>query len=137
MLLHVAFTEMVKLKTITVIGGDNGTSPCSMKVFINKESFTLEDAEHSEPLQYFELIENFDGQIECLTRFSQFQSVSSVDLGFFETFGAENLELNYVGFRGEITGNKRRPVVAVYESKPMPEDHEMPSKNNKMNQNIF
>ena len=61
---------MVKIKTVNIIGGTDWSSPSSVKLFINKDNLTLGDVEEMQPTQTIELVENYDGLTECLTRYS-------------------------------------------------------------------
>ena len=36
------------------------------------------------------------------------------------------LQVVYVGFKGEFSERRRQAVEAVYEAKPMPQDHQVP-----------
>lgn len=50
----------------------------------------------------------------------------SVDLYFPTNFGADHTCITYIGFRGEFSERRRQAVEAVYESRPVPQDHKAP-----------
>ena len=57
---------------------------------------------------------------------AKFSGVHSLDLHFPSNHGAPHTTVAFVALRGEFTERRRQAVEAVYESKPMPQDHEVP-----------
>lgn len=57
---------------------------------------------------------------------AKFNGVHSLDLYIPANFGADCTEIVYIGFKGEFSERRRQAVEAVYESKPMPQDHRVP-----------
>ncbi|PSC71196.1 PITH domain-containing 1 [Micractinium conductrix] len=123
LLLHVPFDGAVKLTGITVVGGLDGTAPAKLKVFINRDDLDFATVAGMPAVQEWDLLENAAGQIEYPTHAAKFNGVHSLDLYFPSNFGADHTTITFIGLRGEFTERKRQAVEAVYESKPMPQDH--------------
>ncbi|KAM7276935.1 hypothetical protein ACFE04_018801 [Oxalis oulophora] len=124
LLVYVPFTSDVKIKSISIVGGADGTSPSKMRVFINREGIDFSDAQGMQAVQEWDLAENLQGVLEYQTRYSKFQSVGSITLHFPENFGGDTTQIKYIGFKGEATQLKRDVVATiVYEIMPNPQDH--------------
>ncbi|KAL6556663.1 hypothetical protein OROGR_005951 [Orobanche gracilis] len=147
------FTSDVKIKSISIVGGADGTSPAKMRAFINREGIDFSDAENLQPVQGvgisrkftrgsgipdqgWDRIEeslNLRTQIEpsrgafwkyIPERYSKFQSVGNITLHFPVNFGGHTTQIHYIGLKGEATQMKRDVVATiVYELMPNPSDH--------------
>ncbi|KAF4369307.1 hypothetical protein G4B88_020439, partial [Cannabis sativa] len=105
------FTSDVKIKSISVVGGADGTSPSKMRAILAR-------------VVEWELAENSQGVLEYQTRYLKFQSVGNITLHFPENFGGDASQIHYIGFKGEATQLKRDVVATiVYEITPNPSDH--------------
>nr|KJB65598.1 hypothetical protein B456_010G102800 [Gossypium raimondii] len=51
LLVYIPFTSDVKIKSISVVGGADGTSPSKLRVFINREGIDFSDAQSMQPVQ--------------------------------------------------------------------------------------
>ncbi|KAF2602587.1 hypothetical protein F2Q70_00027906 [Brassica cretica] len=69
LLVFVPFTSDVKIKSISIVGGPDGTSPSKLRVFINREGIDFSDAESMQAVQEWELAENLQGVLEYQTRY--------------------------------------------------------------------
>ncbi|KAM0826710.1 hypothetical protein ACQ4PT_068681 [Festuca glaucescens] len=128
LLVFIPFTSDVKIKSIAVVGGADGSSPSRMRAFINREGIDFSDAQNMQPVQEWELAENLRGVLEYQTRYSRFQGVANLTLHFPDNFGGDTTKIYYIGLRGEATQNKRDVVVTiVYEVMPNPSDHKTKS----------
>ncbi|CAH9106324.1 unnamed protein product [Cuscuta epithymum] len=124
LIVFIPFTSDVKIKSIAIVGGVDGTSPSKMRVFVNREGIDFADAQTIQPVQEWDLAENLQGVLEYQTRYSKFQSVGNITLHFPESFGADVTQIHYIGLRGEATQMKRDAVAnIVYELMPNPSDH--------------
>ncbi|GJM94149.1 hypothetical protein PR202_ga10766 [Eleusine coracana subsp. coracana] len=124
LLVFIPFTSDVKIKSISVVGGADGTSPSRMRAFINREGIDFSDAQNMQPVQEWELAENLQGALEYQTRYARFQGVANLTLHFSDNFGGDTTKIYYIGLRGEATQNKRDVVATiVYEVMPNPSDH--------------
>ncbi|CAM6039934.1 unnamed protein product [Sphagnum compactum] len=128
LILFIPFTTDVKIKSISIIGGSDGTSPSKMRVFMNRDDIDFSAAADLLPIQEWELAENPHGEIEYLTKYAKFQGVASLTLHFPQNFGANATCIHYIGLRGEATQLKRDVVATtVYEAIPNPSEHRLPS----------
>ena len=123
LLLYVPFVCPVKVLSLCIIGGGNGTTPQEMRLFKNQDSLDFGNVERMTPVQTFELLENPYGDIEYTTRVSKFSSTNSLYIHFPRSTGGDHLEISYIGIKGESSGYRRTAIIAVYESKPMSKDH--------------
>jgi hypothetical protein len=128
LLLHVPFSGSVKLTGITVVGGPDGASPAKLKVFINRDDLDFSAAADLPAVQEWDLLENYGGQIEYPTHAAKFNGVHSLDLYFPSNYGADRTTISFIGLRGEFSERRREAVEAVYEAKPMPQDHKVPER---------
>ena len=121
LLISVAFTCPVKVTGMTVIGGSDGRIPTKVDLYSNLASMEL--AHEMAPSQSIDpLVEDLCGAIEYPLRAVRFSQVTRLVL---KIFGPEGFELNWLGFRGIASGDKREAVVTVYESRPNLADHEV------------
>eukprot|EP00359_Climacostomum_virens_P008068 CAMPEP_0204917250 /NCGR_PEP_ID=MMETSP1397-20131031/14880_1 /ASSEMBLY_ACC=CAM_ASM_000891 /TAXON_ID=49980 /ORGANISM="Climacostomum Climacostomum virens, Strain Stock W-24" /LENGTH=206 /DNA_ID=CAMNT_0052090037 /DNA_START=82 /DNA_END=698 /DNA_ORIENTATION=- len=125
LLMTVPFTCPVKLNSICVIGGLDGTSPSLVKAYANRQYLDFASADDLPPTQQFELIENPDGSYEYSTRVSKFMNVTQLQLYFPQNYGCNFMEITYLGFKGEATGHRNEAVIAIYESRPVVSDHKV------------
>ena len=76
LIIHIPFISPVKIRSIVVLGGHDGTAPRSLKAFINREALDFSDAEATPPVQEWDLADATADAIEYPTQFSRFQNVS-------------------------------------------------------------
>ncbi|CAM8884705.1 unnamed protein product [Rhodiola kirilowii] len=101
LIVFIPFTSDVKLRSISVVGGADGTSPSKMRAFINRDGIDFSDAQSMQPVQEWDLVENLQGELEYQTS-----------------------QIHYIGLKGEATQMKRDVVATiVYELMPNPSDH--------------
>jgi len=128
LLLHIEFTGQVKLKAISVIGlGPDGSAPSSLRMFINRNDLDFSVVHDATPVQEWDLLENFAGDVEYPVKTAKCTGVHSIDLHFPSTFGGEEYPswISFIGFKGEFEERRREAVNAVYESRPVPKDHKV------------
>lgn len=124
LLVFIPFTSDVKIKSISIIGGADGTSPSKMRAFINREGIDFSDAQSMQAVQEWDLAENLQGVLEYQTRYSKFQGVANITLHFPDNYGGDTTQIHYIGLKGEATQLKRDVVATiVYEITPNPSDH--------------
>lgn len=123
LIIHIPFTSPVKIQSITVIGGPDGTAPRDLRAFINYEALDFADAEDAVPVQAWELADgDAAGLLEYPTQFSKFQNVSKLSLFIPSNHGAAATRIYYLGLKGVGTEHQRRAVEAVYEVRPVKQD---------------
>jgi hypothetical protein len=127
LVIHIPFTCPVKLTGITIIGGENGSSPSCVRLFANlHDCHSVNDV--SEPSQSIDsLVEDFCGVVEYPLRPVRFSNVNSLTLQFphKEEVEGGRIELNWIGLKGVASGDQRKAVVTVYESRANLADHEV------------
>lgn len=124
LLFNIPFTGNVKLKGIIIMGSPDGSHPSKVKLYKNRPHMTFDDA--ASPCdQEFELVQDNEGTLEYATKVVKFSSVSHLSLHFPANLGDEDVtKIHYIGLKGEFTPGHRTGVVnAVYEARPMLEDH--------------
>ena len=130
LLLQIPFTGSVTLRAICVIGGVDGTQPSKMRAYINRD-MDFDAVQDIRPLQEWDLQEDFRGVLEYPTSASKFKGVHTLILHFPDILGAattaaNHSEIFFIGLKGEFSERRKEAVEAVYEAKPMPEDHQVP-----------
>jgi len=116
----------VKLKSFTVIGGNERITPRHVKLWKNRDDIDFDNAEDVSCDQEFDLSYDKDGSVQYLVKNSKFQNTSSLTM-FFSGISPDNkddedgktIQINYIGLRGEGTKNKHGIVVAVYEARAL------------------
>eukprot|EP00270_Netrium_digitus_P010387 TRINITY_DN3218_c0_g1_i4.p1 TRINITY_DN3218_c0_g1~~TRINITY_DN3218_c0_g1_i4.p1 ORF type:complete len:220 (+),score=13.77 TRINITY_DN3218_c0_g1_i4:163-822(+) len=68
LLVFIPFVNDVKIRSISIIGGSDGTSPAKMRAFTNREDIDFSLAQDLTPVQEWNLAENLNGHLEYLTR---------------------------------------------------------------------
>ena len=120
------FTCPVKLTGVSIIGGERGTSPACVRLYSN-----LVDPnsvlEITQPTQLIDpWVEDFCAAVEYPLRAARFAQVTSLTLQFpFRESTAT--EIFWIGLKGVASGDQRKAVVTVYESRANVADHEVKS----------
>ncbi|KAH8742101.1 hypothetical protein FG386_003428 [Cryptosporidium ryanae] len=133
LMLFIPFSTPCSISSITIIGGDNGTSPSRVKVYINNENIDFSTVDELEPAQSLDLIEDFCGAFEYNLRANKFKNVSYIVLYFPSSINSDQTKIYYIQLKGYATNYQRKAVTAVYESKPNVSDH----KNSLESPNLF
>mmetsp|Transcript_21993 Transcript_21993/g.50846 ORF Transcript_21993/g.50846 Transcript_21993/m.50846 type:complete len:206 (-) Transcript_21993:81-698(-) len=116
LMIMVPFTSPVKITSISVIGGDGGSAPSRVRLYINREDLDFTSVADTEPTQDVELAEDFHGAIQFPLRAAKFLSVTQVCLYFPQSFGGERTRIHWIGLWGTGSEHKRQAVVTVYEA---------------------
>jgi hypothetical protein len=144
LLLHIPFTEAVILQSIsirsvvatadTADGTTAAAPPRTVKLFTNRDDLDFETARELEAQVQLELLppHHFvEGTIDYPLRpAGRFQGISSLTLFVADNYSSSEEDqastiITFVGLKGKGTKQKRMAVETVYESKPMPEDHQV------------
>mmetsp|Transcript_139613 Transcript_139613/g.434286 ORF Transcript_139613/g.434286 Transcript_139613/m.434286 type:complete len:206 (+) Transcript_139613:64-681(+) len=118
LLLLVPLTSPVKVTGITVIGGDRGSAPSRVRLFINREDLDFSSVGDVEPTQELELAEDFHGAVQHPLRAAKFVSVTHLALHFPANLGGERTRIHWIGLWGVGSEYKRQAVMTVYEAIP-------------------
>jgi len=128
LLIHIPFTSPVKIQSLTLIGGPDGTAPSELRAYINQEALDFADAEDAVSVQTWDLADGDPaGLLEYPTQFSRFQNVSKLSLLIGRNHGADTTVVYYLGLKGIGTEHQRRAVEAVYEVRPVKQDMDIKS----------
>ncbi|POW03470.1 hypothetical protein PSTT_11066, partial [Puccinia striiformis] len=107
MIIQIPFTGSVKLRT-----------------YANEPNLDFDTLEARKPTQILEIPESNE-VIEFPVRVAKFSSVTSLSIFFNSTSaGADKSQIYFLGFKGEFTNVSRKPVIAIYEAKANPADHQ-------------
>ncbi|XP_067949317.1 PITH domain-containing protein 1-like [Watersipora subatra] len=123
LLFRVPFAGSVKLRGVSLIGGEEDTHPKSLRLFKNRPNMTFDET-GSTPDQEFELTRDESGTVEYSIKAAKFNNVSQLCLHFPTNFGAEATKVYYIGLRGDFMQAHREEIVVVnYELNANPADH--------------
>jgi hypothetical protein len=106
LILHIAFQEFVKVKTIKFVGFNDGRdpecNPTTVKVYVNRENLGFEDIDDVDPTQTFELTaEDLRESADPIaTKFVKFQRVKSLTIFVADNNGGEVSALGMLRLTG-------------------------------------
>jgi len=126
LVMFIPFNGEIKVKSICVIGGENGSAPSKMKLYKDVEAVDISILEDKKPLQVIDMNENLSGEVEYLLNITKFNNVTNIVVGFDENFGAPKTAVRYIGFKGEKLREKFKVVQTVYELQANLADHKTP-----------
>ena len=72
LVIHIPFTSLVKVKSITVIGGEAGSAPKTLKLYTGLESVDFSVLEDNTPVQSIDLVEQASAAYDYPLRLSKF-----------------------------------------------------------------
>lgn len=123
LIIHIPFISPCKISGLHLIGGEEGRSPASVKIFADREDLDFTSVGDTKCIQEVQLQEDFHGSLEYPLKVTKLQNVSCLTLFFPRNMGGDCLELFYIGLRGEGSNYQRKAVLTVYEANPNPADH--------------
>lgn len=127
LVIKIPFDGEIKVKSIIVIGGDEGSAPSKMKLYKNVEAVDINILEEKKPIQVIDMNENPTGELEYLLKVTLFNNVGNIVIGFDENFGAARTAIKYLGLKGEKLRAKTKIVETVYEVRANLADHKSPA----------
>lgn len=110
LILHVAFQEFVKVKTIKFTEFNNGadpeSNPSTVKLFVNRENLGFEDIDDVEPTQTFSLTAEDlrESSDPIQLKFVKFQRVKSITFFIEDNNGGEVSALGSLKIMGRPVG---------------------------------
>lgn len=128
MVVYIPFKGEMRIKSICVVGGFEGSSPSKLKLYKNENNVDISIIEEKKPIQTIDLAENTEGSVEYPVALSKFTNVSNLVLGFTDNFGASATQIKFIGIRGELLRYKHKVGEIIYEVRanyskmPTPED---------------
>ena len=123
MVLVIPFTCEVRVKCISLVGGDDGEAPQTLKVYKNEQNVDINLQEEKKCLQ---LIDLNQGDLEYPLNLTKFGNVSNIILCFDGNFGASHSSLKFIGLKGDRLRNKIKKFGGVYEVTANLADHKVP-----------
>ncbi|KAK7044698.1 DUF1000-domain-containing protein [Favolaschia claudopus] len=107
-ILHVPFTQNVRLKSILLKLGRGEVTPRHMRIYANYPTIVdFADAENTTPQLNISLLEGETGVVEYPLRVAAFANITSLSIFFSESVGGDVSRIYYVGFKGESKSPKR------------------------------
>jgi len=137
LLIYIPFNSVVKIKSFILIGGEEGTSPSHIKMFVNCENPDFGLIENGNPTQEFDCIPNPQGELQYGLRPSKFNNVQSITILVDRNHGANNSKIFYIGFTGIKTNKKKLVLVGNFEIKPVDDRNKIPDKTKLSNDTIY
>ena len=108
LIIYIPFSAQVNLRSMTIIGGEEGMAPAKIKIFVNKKESDIDfDLKDATPEQEQMCVENPEGKLPYFLKANKFHSVWSITLVVMINHGAENTRIYYIGFDG-VSSHKRR-----------------------------
>eukprot|EP00753_Platysulcus_tardus_P000622 PLAT10597.1.p1 GENE.PLAT10597.1~~PLAT10597.1.p1 ORF type:complete len:206 (+),score=69.37 PLAT10597.1:20-637(+) len=120
-IITVPFTQIVKLRSLFIVGDSDGTHPRELRVFLNRDDIDFDMAEDLKPTQKWDLVADPAAEVEYTTKAHRFQSVSSLTMHL--RGDCDDLKLFYIGLHGIGTKARRGIVEATYEARAGLKDH--------------
>ncbi len=102
-----------------MVGGEDGTSPSVVKIYVNKENPDFDLIDDCTPTQELECIENPEGELSYSVRPNKFNNVFSLTLIVTRNYSADSSKIYYIGFTGVRTNKKKMILLGNFELKPM------------------
>ena len=116
LIIHIPFSSQVNLRSMTIIGGEDGMSPAKIKIFVNRKESEIDfDLKDAKPEQEQICVENADGNLPYFLKANKFHSVWTLTLVVIFNHGADNTRFYYIGFTGVNTHIKKEFKLKVPE----------------------
>ena len=130
LIIYIPFNSQVNIKSMTVIGGEDGSSPAKVKLFTNKNEnvvdFDLKDLPATHEIT---CIENREGRVSYFLPPNKFNAVWSLIFVVTLNHLADHTKVYYVGFEGsdkhkrekfklELMSKTKFPEISVVKDEP-------------------
>ena len=122
LIIKIPFKGSVKLKSFSLGSGPGPYGPLKMKAFINREDVDFDNANDLPAVQEWELPPNNPVDAHHMFKVARFGQVRHLTLFIETNHGEDTTQITYHNFKGIFTEIQTGPVIAVYESKPLPGD---------------
>ena len=108
LVIYIPFSSQVNIRSMIIIGGEDGMSPAKIKIFVNKKESEIDfDLKEAKCEQEIDCVENPDGKLKYFLKANKFHSVWSLTFVVTMNYGAENSRFYYIGFEG-VDKHKRK-----------------------------
>lgn len=135
LLLVIPFNEAVTVKKLSIHDASTSTetaSPRRIKIFTDRVDLDFDTARELNAQQEFDLVpaEHLtDGTVDYPLRpAGRFSNINSLIIFFEDNYddsGEAATEITFIGLKGKGSGIRRKAVDTVYESRPVPKDHQV------------
>ncbi|CAK5262128.1 unnamed protein product, partial [Mycena citricolor] len=108
MILHIPFSQLVRLKSILLKLGRGETTPRNLRIYANYPNIIdFADAENTRPHLDMNLLEGETAVVEYPLRVAAFANVSTLTLFFGDSVGGDVSRIYYLGFKGDSRSTQR------------------------------
>ncbi|KAJ6588917.1 galactose-binding domain-like protein [Mycena capillaripes] len=108
MILHVPFSQNVRLKSVLLKLGRGESTPRHLRIYANYPTIVdFADAENTTPQLNISLLEGETGVIEYPFRVAAFANITSLSLFFSDSVGGDVSRIYYIGFKGDAKSVQR------------------------------
>jgi len=124
LLINVPFTGIIKLKSVALLGGEDGSHPKMLKLFKNIPNMSLDQTEKASD-QTFELPPHtYTDVFRFPVRIARFSNVHHLSLYIPSNYGSDSTKIYYIGLAGDyMQAQQQEVLVTNYELAANPADH--------------
>ena len=108
LLINIPFYTQVAIKSMKLIGGEDGTSPSKIKLYVNQNNPDF-DLLEGKATHEIDTIENPDGSLSYNLPQFKFSAVWNLTLIVQQCTDSDHSKIYYIGFEG-IVSNKKQKV---------------------------
>ncbi|KAI0754402.1 galactose-binding domain-like protein [Daedaleopsis nitida] len=107
-IIHVPFTQNVRLRSVLLKLGRGELTPRRLRIFANRTNIVdFSEAEDITPQLNISLMEGETGVTEYPLRTASFANVHSLSLFFSDSIGGDSLRLYFIGFKGDSRSQRK------------------------------
>lgn len=117
LLINIPFYTQVAIKSMTLIGGEDGTAPSKVKMYVNATNPDF-DLLEGKPTHEIDTIENPDGSLVYNLPQFKFGAVWNLTLIIPSCIDSDHSKIYYIGFEGISTHKRRTFKLEISEAKP-------------------
>ena len=137
LLIYIPFLSVVKIKSMIMIGGEDGLAPSHIKIFVNNDNPDFSLIDDGAPTQQFDCVQNPDGTLEYGLRPMKFSNVQSLSIIVDRNHGGDFSKIYYIGFTGIKTNKKKQILVGNFELKPVNDGNKLKEHEKMHGENLF
>ena len=112
LLINIPFYTQVSIKSMKMIGGEDGTSPSKLKLFVNATNPDF-DLLEGKPTHQIDTIENPDGSLTYNLPQFKFGAVWNLTIIIPTCADSDHSKIYYIGFEGIVTSKKQKIPINV------------------------
>lgn len=112
LLINIPFYTQVAIKSMKMIGGEDGTAPSKLKLFVNATNPDF-DLLEGKPTHQIDTIENPDGSLTYNLPQFKFGAVWNLTIIVPTCTDSDHSKIYYIGFEGIVTSKKQKIPINV------------------------